>query len=102
MELGNSSLSNLTKIRKNVKRKRISSYNIRGTNHDNVIINSKTKFELCNIHSSGIIKHIWVTIGTKDPDPYYLRKTLIRMWWDSERNPSVECPIGNYFGMGHA
>ncbi len=102
MDFGFSSLSNLAKIRKDVKRKRISSYNIRGTNNDNIIINSKTKFELCYIHSSGIIKHIWTTIGTKDPDPNYLRKIIIRMWWDDENNPSVECPIGDFFGIGHA
>ena len=102
MDFGFSSLSNLAKIRKDVKRKRISSYNIRGTNNDNIIINSKTKFELCYIHSSGIIRHIWITIGTKDPDPYYLRKIIIRMWWDDENNPSVECPIGDFFGIGHA
>jgi len=102
MELGYSSLSNLAKIRKNVKRKRISSYNRRGTNNDNVIVNERMKFELCNIISSGIIKHIWVTIGTKDPDPYYLRKILVRMWWDNENNPSIECPIGDFFGIGHA
>ena len=102
MELGYSSLSNLAKIRKNVKRKRISSYNRRGTNNDNVIVNERMKFELCNIISSGIIKHIWVTIGTKDSDPYYLRKILVRMWWDNENNPSIECPIGDFFGIGHA
>jgi len=100
--LGNNSLSNVAEIKKNVSRKRVSSYNIRGTNNDNIIVNSKIKFELCNIQSSGIIKHIWITIGTKDPDPYYLRKILIRMWWDDEINPSVECPIGDFFGIGHA
>ena len=54
MKLGFSTLTNLAKIKRNVKRKRISSYNKRGTNHDSIIINSKTKFELCNIHGSGI------------------------------------------------
>ena len=102
MEFGYSSLSNLARIKKNVKRKRISSYNTRGTNNDNIIVNSKMKFELCNIRSSGIIRHIWITIGTKDPVPYYLREILIRMWWDDETDPSVECPIGDFFGIGHA
>lgn len=102
MEFGYSSLMNLAKIKKNVKRKRISSYNKRGTNHDSIIINSKAKFELCNVQGSGIIKHIWVTIAPADPDPYYLRKIIIRMWWDGEINPSVECPIGDFFGVGHA
>ncbi len=102
MEFGFSSLMNLTKIKKNVKRKRVSSYNKRGTNHDSIIINSETKFELCNIQGSGIIKHIWVTVAAAESDPYYLREIVIRMWWDGEINPSVECPIGDFFGVGHA
>ncbi|MFW9824073.1 MAG: glycoside hydrolase family 172 protein, partial [Candidatus Thorarchaeota archaeon] len=35
-------------------------------------------------------------------DAYYLRKILIRMWWDDEESPSVECPIGDFFGIGHS
>ena len=111
LENGFNSLSNLAKLKKDVKRKRVSSYNVRGTNNDNIIINSKLKFELCNIHGSGIIRHIWTTLATttalssngkENSDPYYLRKIIIRMWWDDEINPSVECPIGDFFGIGHA
>ena len=29
------------------------------------------------------------------------RKMLIRMFWDGELSPSVEAPIGDFFGMGH-
>ncbi|MBA7568325.1 hypothetical protein ES708_10046 [subsurface metagenome] len=32
----------------------------------------------------------------------YLRKAIIRMKWDDESHPSVEVPIGDFFGMGHA
>ncbi|MFX0043892.1 MAG: glycoside hydrolase family 172 protein [Candidatus Hodarchaeota archaeon] len=102
MEIGYSSLSDLAKIKKNVKRKRISSYDRKGANNDFKLINSKEKIEICNISGSGIIKHIWMTLGVKDEDPYYLRKVIIRMWWDNELNPSVEVPIGDFFGVGHA
>ena len=102
MEIGYSSLSNLAKIKKNIKRKRISSYDRKGANNDFKLINSKEKIEICNISDSGIIKHIWMTLGVKEEDPYYLRKVIIRMWWDNELNPSVECPIGDFFGVGHA
>ncbi len=102
MELGYNSLSNLAKIKKNIRRKRISSYDRKGANNDFKLINSKEKIEICNISGSGIIKHIWITLRVKDEDPYYLRKVIIRMWWDNELNPSVECPIGDFFGVGHA
>src|SRR5690606_11521416 len=26
---------------------------------------------------------------------------IVRMYWDSETEPSVEAPIGDFFGMGH-
>ena len=99
MGFGFNSLSNLAIIKKNIKRKSISSYDQTGANADFVVINEQEKLEIYNVKSSGIIKHIWMTL--RSSDPYYLRKVLIRMWWDDEKNPSVECPIGDFFGVGH-
>jgi hypothetical protein len=100
MELKNNTLTSLAKVRKNVKRKRISSYNKKGTNLDSIIIKPHCKFELCSLHNTGIIKHIWMTLASEDP--YYLRTAVLRMWWDMEINPSVEVPVGDFFGVGHA
>jgi hypothetical protein len=99
MELGNNALSNIAKIKKNVKRKRISSYDRTGKNADFFIIEPNTKVELCNITRAGIIKHIWMTFASYDH--LHLRKIIIRMWWDNEEHCSVECPIGDFFGVGH-
>ncbi len=100
MEFGFNSLSNLAQIRKDVKRKRISSYDKTGANADFFTYKGNEIREICNIEGAGMIKHIWMTIASGDP--YYLRKTVIRMWWDNEEHPSVECPIGDFFGVGHA
>jgi hypothetical protein len=35
-------------------------------------------------------------------DQYYLRKIILRIWWDNEEYPSIECPIGDFFGIGHS
>ncbi len=99
MEIGTNSLPNLAKIRKDVKRKRISSYDKTGANADSALIDFNEKYEICNIKGAGIIKHIWMTLASQDPN--YLRKIVIRMWWDGEEHPSVECPIGDFFGVGH-
>jgi hypothetical protein len=99
MEIGNSSLANLAKIRKNVKRKRVSSYDRTGANMDNILIAAHEKHEICNIEGAGIIKHVWMTLTSSDP--HYLRKIVIRIWWDDEFEPSVEVPIGDFFGIGH-
>jgi hypothetical protein len=34
-------------------------------------------------------------------DEWYLRKTLLRAYWDGETSPSVEAPLGDFFGVGH-
>jgi len=87
-------------IRKDVKRKRISSYDHSGANMDNRLIEPKRTLEVCNIDGTGIIRHIWITIASSTP--HYLREIVIRMWWDNEEHPSVEVPIGDFFGVGHA
>ena len=100
MKLGINSLSELAKIKKDVKRKRISSYDVTGANADFNLIKGKQKHTICNIDgATGIIRHIWMTLASADP--FYLRKAVIRMWWDDEPEPSVECPIGDFFGVGH-
>jgi hypothetical protein len=38
----------------------------------------------------GMIRHIWVT-----PDPKYYRNIIVRIYWDGEKTPSVESPIGD-------
>ncbi len=99
MKIGSNTLANLAKIKKNVTSRRISSYDITGANMDSVQIKPGTKYEICNIKGAGCIKHVWMTLASRDP--LYLRKIIIRMWWDDEENPSVECPIGDFFGVGH-
>lgn len=46
----------------------------------------------------GMISHIWFTIGTGEP--YHLKRIVLRIYWDGEANPSVEAPIGDFFGLG--
>ncbi|HEX4007821.1 MAG TPA: glycoside hydrolase family 172 protein [Acidobacteriaceae bacterium] len=45
-----------------------------------------------------VISHIWFTIG--DGEPYHLKRIVLRIYWDGEENPSVEAPIGDFFGLG--
>ena len=46
----------------------------------------------------GCVKHIWMTVGEDDAFP---RKAVIRMFWDDQTHPSVEVPLGDFFGLGH-
>jgi|TARA_B100000809_G_scaffold245662_1_gene272850 hypothetical protein len=40
-----------------------------------------------------------MTLGIPQED--YCRRIIIRMYWDDCPEPSVECPIGDFFGLGH-
>ena len=53
---------------------------------------------LAELTGPGEIVHFWCTIA--DQEPYYSRLLTLRIYWDGETNPSVECPIGDFFGMG--
>lgn len=57
---------------------------------------------LAEIHSAGIINHIWITLPdrTNDADCFILRDLILKMYWDGEETPSVESPIGDFFCLG--
>ena len=33
-------------------------------------------------------------------EPYHLKRIVLRIYWDGEPTPSVEAPIGDFFGLG--
>ncbi len=80
---------------------RISSYDRTGANDDgnwqNKIQPGETR-TIGDVTGPGIIKHIWTTIATNEH--YHLKKIVLRMYWDGEKSPSVEVPIGDFFGLG--
>ncbi len=49
---------------------------------------------LAEIEGPGAIQHIWMT-----PTGVW-RFSILRIYWDDETTPSVECPVGDFFGMG--
>lgn len=54
---------------------------------------------LAELDGPGVITHIWFTIAHNAPS--YSRLLTLRMYWDGEEHPSVECPVGDFFGIGH-
>lgn len=46
---------------------------------------------LMDVDGPGVIRHIWITLDTK-----LYRDVIIRIYWDDETEPSVECPIGDF------
>lgn len=97
--LGIGLLSRLPIIRK-AKRRRESSWDKTGGNRDFIMIKPNEKSTIASISGAGCITHIWFAVMCKEK--YFLRKIVLKMFWDGEENPSVEVPIGDFFGMGHA
>ena len=55
---------------------------------------------LLDTKGSGCVRHIWLTFP---PDlPKLLRCLVLRMYWDGQETPSVEVPVGDFFGVAHA
>ena len=77
---------------------RISSYDRGGGNAD-CLSGTTGTVTLAEIAGPGAITHIWFTINSDEQ--YHLRKLVLRMYWDGETMPSVESPIGDFFGLGH-
>ncbi len=50
--------------------------------------------ELAHIREPGAIQQIWMT-----PTGHW-RFSILRIYWDDQAQPSVECPIGDFFACG--
>lgn len=90
-------LSSLASPRDYVQ-KRASSYDRTGGNNDFYKIAAGDTITLLDDSGPGTITHIWITIAS--PEQYHLKKLVLRMYWDGEASPSVETPIGDFFGLG--
>lgn len=55
---------------------------------------------LLDVEGCGTVRHIWLTFPPYHPDLY--RGLVIRMYWDGQDTPSVEAPVGDFFGIAHA
>jgi len=99
MQIGNTTLSDLARLRQGVRRERLSSYDTQGGNYDWWVIQPGQATIIADIKYPGCIRHIWMTMGSSENA--FTRKIVLRAWWDGENEPSIECPIGDFFGIGH-
>ena len=58
-----------------------------------------TNQTIADINGPGMIRHIWLTFPNRSPEA--LRSHVIRIYWDHMDYPSVEAPLGDFFGLGH-
>ena len=91
------SLSSLPEPRDYVL-KRISSYDRSGGNADYRTIEPGATLTVLDEPGPGVLTHVWITLA--DDEIYHLKKIVLRMFWDGESTPSVETPLGDFFGLG--
>ncbi len=59
-----------------------------------VRINPGQTFVMADVEGCGAIQHIWMTPTGNN------RCNILRIYWDGEEKPSVECPAGDFFACG--
>jgi hypothetical protein len=59
-----------------------------------VRIKAGDTFELADVKGPGAIQQIWMT-----PTGHW-RFNILRIYWDGQKQPSVECPVGDFFASG--
>ena len=87
-------LSELPRIR-NRQTHRASSWDRTGRNADAWTIEPGQARVLADIPGPGTITHIWMTQVSR------YRECLLRVTWDDVPQPSVLCPLGDFFCLGH-
>ncbi len=78
---------------------RASSTDPREHNGDSRSIEPGQTLTLMDVPGAGRVTHIWFTINSPSPD--HLRELVLRMTWDDAARPAVECPVGDFFALGH-
>jgi hypothetical protein len=59
-----------------------------------VVVKAHSTFTIAEMEGPGSVQHIWMT-----PSGNW-RYSILRFYWDDEKEPSVEVPVGDFFGMG--
>jgi len=74
---------------------RVSSWDTSGRNDDAWNIEPGERRVLADIRGAGTITHLWMT------QPNHYRECLLLFTWDDAERPSIVCPLGDFFGLGH-
>lgn len=61
-------------------------------------IEARSRKTYADLEGPGCIRHIWVALSRNDNDN---RNVVIRIFFDGEKVPHVEAPLGDFFGVMH-
>src|SRR5581483_7948293 len=81
----------------NYKSLKQSSADTTGGNHDFWAIGKGQTRDVFRADGPGVITHLWFTIAARSPN--HLKEIVLRGYWDGNAKPSIETPIGDFFGL---
>jgi hypothetical protein len=93
---GDFALPDYTRAR-NYRSLKQSSFDRTGGNADYWPVQPGATRELFNSNGPGVITHIWFTIAADSSE--HLKEIVLRIYWDGLTQPSVETPVGDFFGL---
>ena len=68
-----------------------------GGNQDFRRVEPGKTIDLFQANGPGIITHIWFTISAQGA--HHLKELVLRIYWEGNAKPSVETPVGDFFGL---
>ena len=69
------------------------------SNDDSKRIMPGETFVMADLTGPGMVTHIWVTVA--DNEYAWPRLLRLRVYYDGHKTPSVDAPLGDFFGVGH-
>lgn len=79
--------------------RRSSSFEPRGGNEDFWSLAPGETRTIFEAEGAGVVRHIWMTLFCP-LDPQFRKKLVLRAFWDGQDHPSIESPVGDFFGQG--
>jgi hypothetical protein len=70
-----------------------------GSNDDSKRIMPGETFVMADLKGPGVVSHIWITAA--DNEYSWPRLVRLRVYYDGKKTPSVDVPLGDFFGVGH-
>jgi hypothetical protein len=69
------------------------------SNDDSKRIMPGETFVMADLKGPGVVSHIWLTVA--DSEYAWPRLVRFRVYYDGKKTPSVDVPLGDFFGVGH-
>jgi hypothetical protein len=70
-----------------------------GSNDDSKRIMPGETLVMADLAGPGVVSHIWLTVA--DNEYAWPRLVRLRVYYDGKKTPSVDVPLGDFFGVGH-